>query len=130
MATQQTICDGSTAFDTQFDVRVLDVNPDSTAKTTPAKKSPSGRLSLIDYATPTTNVSAFCRSALLTLIPNEFWGEGNTQAVNKGVFMRSVDRFITLRRFETLSLHDVIQGMKVSIQTLTSTCFRLLIHLD
>jgi telomerase reverse transcriptase len=120
MATQQTTCDGSTAFETQFDVHVRDINLESTAKTTPAKKSLTGKPSLMDYATPTANVSAFCRSVLLTLIPTEFWGEGDTQAINKDVFMRSVDRFITLRRFETLSLHDAIQGMKVSIQPLPS----------
>jgi Telomerase ribonucleoprotein complex - RNA binding domain len=68
----------------------------------------------MDYATPAANVSAFCRSVLSTLIPNDFWGEGDTQTHNKGLFMKSVDRFIIMRRFETVSLHNVIQGMKVS----------------
>lgn len=113
MSTQQTTCDGSTAFDTQIHGQVPDVNPDATAKPNSMKKSTSRKPSLMDYATPTANVSAFCRSVLSTLIPNAFWGEGDTQRHNKGLFMKSVDRFIALRRFETLSLHDVIQGMKV-----------------
>jgi hypothetical protein len=131
MATQQTTCDESTAFETQIHVHVPDVNADSTIKSTSAKKLPSRKRSLMDYATPTASVSAFCRSVLSTLIPNEFWGDGNTQTHNKDVFMKSVDRFITLRRFETVSLHDVIQGMKVSKKnSVLWTCLKCIIHGD
>lgn len=72
---------------------------------------------MMDYATPIANVSAFCRAVLSKLIPNEFWGLGEVQSHNMRVFSRNVDRFITLRRFESLSLHEVVQGMKVRIQT-------------
>ena len=47
------------------------------------------------------------------VIPDEFLGIGEDQAHNKQVLMKNVDRFVDLRRFETLSLHDVTQGMKV-----------------
>jgi len=60
-------------------------------------------------------VSAFCRAVLLRLIPSDFWGAGDTKAHNEKIFLRNVDRFIKLRRFETLSLHDVCQGLKASL---------------
>jgi hypothetical protein len=113
MATQQTMDDRSTAFDTQIHVNMPSGDSDSTKNLSRNKELPSGKTSLLDYATPAANVSAFCYSVLSTLIPNDFWGEGDTQTHNKGMFMKNVGRFITLRRFETISLHDAVQGMKV-----------------
>lgn len=113
MAAQQNIDDGSTAFDTQIHVHIPNGNPGSMTNPSGSNTLPSRKLSLMDYATPTANVSAFCRSVLSALIPNDFWGEDDTQTHNKGLFMKVVDRFITLRRFETVSLHDALNGMKV-----------------
>jgi len=113
MATQQIIDDGSTAFDTQIHIHMPNGNSDPMTNPSESKTLPTRKPSLMDYATPTVNVSAFCRSVLSILIPNEFWGEGDTQIHNKGLFMKVVDRFIMLRRFETVSLHDAVQGMKV-----------------
>lgn len=90
-----------------------DKNPGSMTNSPGIKTLPSPKPSLMSYATPTANVSAFYRSVLSILIPNDFWGEGDTQTNNKDLFMKAVDRFITLRRFETVSLHDTVQGMKV-----------------
>ncbi|KFY02560.1 hypothetical protein O988_02079 [Pseudogymnoascus sp. VKM F-3808] len=70
--------------------------------------------SIMDRATPSANVSAFCRAVLGRVVPDEFWGIGDDQTHNKHVLMKNVDRFVDLRRFETLSLHDVVQGMKIS----------------
>lgn len=43
------------------------------------------------------------------VVPREFWGsEGNRR-----IFMGNLDRFVKLRRYETLSLHEVMQGMKL-----------------
>jgi len=67
----------------------------------------------MDRATPTANVSAFCRAVLGRVVPDQFWGIGDDQTHNKQVLMKNVDQFVNLRRFETLSLHDVVQGMKV-----------------
>ncbi|OBT76587.1 hypothetical protein VF21_05363 [Pseudogymnoascus sp. 05NY08] len=69
--------------------------------------------SIMDLATPSANVSAFCRAVLGRVIPDEFFGTGEDQVHNKQVLMKNMDRFIELRRFETLSLHDVTQGMKI-----------------
>lgn len=81
---------------------------ESSSPQLPAKKT-----SLIDHSTPTSQVSAFCRAVLAHLIPREFWGTGEIQVHNEKVLYRNVDRFIGLRRFENLSLHEVSQGRKV-----------------
>ncbi len=69
--------------------------------------------SLSELATPIARVSAFCQAALKKLIPDEFWGTGESQSLNKNVFLKNVDHFVRLRRFETMNLHELTQGMKV-----------------
>lgn len=68
---------------------------------------------IVDVATPAPHVSRFCQVVLSKIIPNEFWGTGPSQKHNKEVVLRNVDRFIRLRRFENMSLHDALQGIKV-----------------
>ncbi|TVY37815.1 Telomerase reverse transcriptase, partial [Lachnellula subtilissima] len=70
--------------------------------------------SMLNYATPEPMVSAFCRAVLLKLVPKEFWGAGDVRTHNEKTFLKNVDRFIGLRRFESLTLHDVSQGLKIS----------------
>ena len=70
---------------------------------------------LVDLANPGANVSAFCRAVLGRVVPDEFWGIGEDQLHNRKVLLENVDRFINLRRFETLTLHDVVQRMKVPV---------------
>jgi telomerase reverse transcriptase len=69
---------------------------------------------MMDYSTHIAKVSAFCRAVLYNIIPCEFWGTGEVQIHNQHVFLRNVDRFIQLRRVETFTLHEVLQGIKVS----------------
>ena len=90
----------------------------------PATNEPSRKSPMIDYTIPASSVSAFCRATLARLIPKGFWGVGQARVHNERVFERNVDRFIQLRRFESLSLHEVVQDMKVctcSIQKKTLT---------
>lgn len=70
---------------------------------------------MMNYATPEPMVSAFCRAALRNIIPKDFWGTGDVQAHNEKVFLKNVDRFIGLRRFESLTLHEGSQGLQVSL---------------
>ncbi len=77
----------------------------------PAPSAPG--TSLFELATPNAEVSAFCRASLSHVIPNGFWGEGAFGTKNREIFKNNVDRFIRLRRFESLSLHVVCQGLKV-----------------
>lgn len=70
--------------------------------------------SIAELACPIAHVSAFCQAALSKVIPNGFWGEGDTMVHNKKMILKKVHHFIKLRRFETLSLHEIIQDLKVS----------------
>jgi telomerase reverse transcriptase len=70
--------------------------------------------SLFDLTTPVSGVSAFCQAVLSKIVPNEFWGEGLVQDHNRTCFLKYVHKFIHLRRFESMRLHEVMQGMKVS----------------
>ena len=101
----------STAFETQEMI-----NGKSSITTTIFSKSenPVQKPSMMDHATPISKVFAFCRAVLSALIPHEFWGSGEEQSLNEAIFYRNVCRFIELRRFENLSLHEVLQGLKAS----------------
>lgn len=81
----------------------------------PAAAQASARYSsLTKLAAPVSSVSAFCQAVLLKIIPHALWGiEYDVQKHNRATFLRHVDRFIKLRRFETISLHEVMQGLKV-----------------
>lgn len=69
---------------------------------------------IVGYATPAANVSAFCQSAMRKLLPRNALGVGVDGARNFSNFMASVDRYLKMRRFESLSLHEVIQGIKLT----------------
>lgn len=64
-------------------------------------------------ATAHSDVSSFCRAALSKLIPNDLWGASTDGLNNKNIVMKNVDQFVRLRKYETLSLHSVFQGIKV-----------------
>ncbi|PHH67661.1 hypothetical protein CDD80_664 [Ophiocordyceps camponoti-rufipedis] len=68
------------------------------------------QMPLVDVATPASCVSAFCQAIVSKMIPNQFWGDGDTMCHNKKTFLRSVDHFIKLRRFESMTLHEISQG--------------------
>ncbi|CAG8906413.1 unnamed protein product [Penicillium nalgiovense] len=80
-------------------------------------KEPASRkvpVNLTDYATPASSVSAFCRAVIQKLIPRQFWGAGPDGISNFKLVLKHVDRFIKLRRFESLSLHEVCKGVKIT----------------
>jgi telomerase reverse transcriptase len=70
--------------------------------------------SIVGFATPAANVSAFCRSAMCKILPRDALGTGLDGIRNHSNFMACIDRFIRMRRFESLSLHEVVQGMKLT----------------
>lgn len=69
--------------------------------------------SIVDLATSPSQVSSFCQAVLCSIMPNDFWGEDQIMEHNKAAILRQVDTFIRLRRFESISLHDIMQGLKV-----------------
>lgn len=75
----------------------------------------TGCSSLTELAMPISSVSAFCQAVLSKVIPHGFYGTGQVQLHNRRIMMRNIDRFIRLRRFETISLHEVLQGWKAGL---------------
>jgi telomerase reverse transcriptase len=60
-------------------------------------------------ACSTADVSAFCRAVVARVIPNGFWGDED----NKHIIMSWIGQFVSLRRFESLTLHQVTQKIQV-----------------
>ncbi|KAI6350784.1 hypothetical protein MCOR25_010392 [Pyricularia grisea] len=69
---------------------------------------------ILDLATPAVHVSAYCQAVLSRLVPDKFWGDGEIRVANKKVFLKHVDHFVKLRRFETMNLHELSQGLKIN----------------
>ena len=93
-------------------------NPRSTTGSTQLTRSSKEQLStrkpsLMDHATPDSIVSAFCRAILKRIIPLDFWGNTDVRDHNESVFYGKVHSFVRMRRFESLSLHEISQGIKV-----------------
>ncbi|PCH03091.1 Reverse transcriptase [Penicillium occitanis (nom. inval.)] len=88
--------------------------PEATGHAAERNGHSSRKVCLLDYATPTSSVSAFCRATLRKLIPREFFGESKNGISNQQALMHQVDRFIRISRFESLSLHEVCNGFKIS----------------
>jgi len=60
------------------------------------------------FASSAGEVSGFVKAVVSRVIPNEFFGSED----NKEMLIRMVDRFVKLRRYESFSLHDAMQGLK------------------
>lgn len=72
--------------------------------------------SITDMATEYAHVSAFSRAVLRSLIPKSFFGipESDDALHNERHLGAFVDKFIRLRKYESLTLHDLLQGFKIS----------------
>lgn len=66
-----------------------------------------------DQATVLTSVSAFCRAVVRNVFPPDAFGTGSRDDDNFGIIMRAIDSFVCLRRYESFSLHDVVQGIGI-----------------
>jgi telomerase reverse transcriptase len=70
--------------------------------------------STFGQAAPLGHVSAFCRAAIRNIFPPEIFGDHEGETRNFAAIMRCVDSFVCLRRYETKSLHEVMQGITLS----------------
>lgn len=77
------------------------------------KSTDDGDHNIMRMATPSSQVSAFCRSVIAKVFPSRLWGEGEGGVANKSHIMHQVDRFVRLGRYESLMLHEVAQSIKV-----------------
>jgi telomerase reverse transcriptase len=73
----------------------------------------SKQTNTFDHATVLTSVSAFCRAVIRNVFPPDAFGAGGSESDNFGNIMRAVDSFVCLRRYESFSLHDVMQGIGI-----------------
>ncbi|EXJ61309.1 uncharacterized protein A1O5_11866 [Cladophialophora psammophila CBS 110553] len=73
-----------------------------------------GDSSFLQHSTPVARVSAFCRSVISHLLPRHAFGSGLEGEVNHGVMMKKIDEFIRMRRFESMSLHQAVQGIHIT----------------
>jgi telomerase reverse transcriptase len=85
----------------------------STNSLQPTEVSSEDR-SFLPYSTPVSLVSAFCRSVLRHLLPGNAFGKAAAGERNWAVFMKNVDIFVQMRRFETWSIHQACQGISSS----------------
>jgi hypothetical protein len=86
------------------------------AKTDKTADSTAEQTRFTDLACSTADVSAFCRAVVARVIPNAFWGHDS----NKQIIMSWIDQFVSLRRFESLTLHQITQKIQVCCALLTS----------
>lgn len=69
---------------------------------------------MADFATPTSNISAFCRAVISNVLPRGLLGSGFGGEHNRSLLMHNVDMFIKQRCYESLSLHRLSQGFSVT----------------
>lgn len=69
---------------------------------------------VLSLATPSAQVSAWCQSVVNKVFPSTCWGSDDIGHHNKSVMMRNVDRFVKMGRYESMTLHDVLQDISVS----------------
>lgn len=73
----------------------------------------SNSASITDLACSHNAVTLFCRAALSKIIPASFWGEAEDGKYNRRIFEDKLRHFISLRRFESMNLHEVLHGFKL-----------------
>ncbi|OAA61230.1 telomerase reverse [Niveomyces insectorum RCEF 264] len=96
-------------------VRAPPEHDDATRTNSETVPEPPETSALVDLATPLAQISAFCQAVFKNVIPNDFWGSKEAiQCHNKALFLKKVDAFLRLRRFESMSLHTLVQGLKIA----------------
>ncbi|EPQ64549.1 Bgt-2774 [Blumeria graminis f. sp. tritici] len=109
-------CPASTHKDANFtsmESNAKEVINKSIEHTNSLTKNATHERSLAEHATPVALVSSFCCAILDNLIPPNFWGTTELQIRNRKTFYRNVDQFLKRRRYETLSLHEALQGLQI-----------------
>lgn len=95
--------------------QVLPSDSLSTKPVSPLPKQYDSDTSFLAHATPVSRVAAFCRAVLCSLLPGDVFGKGQPGHANLEMVLRKVDDFVCMRRFESISLHQVVQGLRISV---------------
>lgn len=65
---------------------------------------------MLEFACPPHRVAAFLISVTKAVIPQDFWGSQR----NQRIVLSRITEFVHCRRFETLSVHTLIQGFSTA----------------
>ena len=71
------------------------------------------QVSTLGHATAAAQVAAFCKAVFRKVFPADFFDHLSGGGDNVASIIGSIDRFVHLRRFETLSLHDLMLSISV-----------------
>ena len=90
----------------------------------PHVSSPSGisDRSFIELACSPHSVSAFCKAVISKVVPSELFGIGEAKIHHKRKILHVIDQFVKMRKFESPTLLQVIECIKVNM------CSILLCH--
>jgi RNA-binding protein of telomerase ribonucleoprotein complex len=66
------------------------------------------------YVTSSAHVAAFTKAAIKKAVPKVCWGDEEEGSYNQSIILDAAVEFIVRRKFESLTLHDVLQKLKVS----------------
>ncbi|UZJ56496.1 hypothetical protein CBS101457_005816 [Exobasidium rhododendri] len=75
----------------------------------PGRRSASSKPVFTKYKLAIGSVSRFAQAVLRLVLPIELMGSHH----NLRILLKNVDKFVRLRRYETLSLHQLCQGFRV-----------------
>lgn len=99
----------SMQIETQFDAQACMYDADA-GSTQVVRAEASQRPRFTKYKAPQGCVARFARLVIRQIVPIELLGSRH----NLSILLKAVDRFICLRRYETMNLHEVCQGVRLS----------------
>jgi len=67
----------------------------------------------VRFASTVAQISAFCRAAVNKVFPPELWGSGTSGVHNHRLLEANINRFVRLRRYESMTMHEVLQPIKI-----------------
>lgn len=70
--------------------------------------------SFMPFATPSDQVSAFCQAVMRKLLPRGFLGTDKIGDKNWKHLLYWVDKFVKMRRYETINLHELSQKISLT----------------
>ena len=59
---------------------------------------------------PYNQIFDFCQAVVRYIFPREIWGSEH----NESIILRSVKLFIKLKKYETLTMHTIMQGIRIN----------------
>lgn len=79
----------------------------------PMYQSADDQANSLAMANSGAQVSAFCRAVIAKVFPRKIWGIGACGKDNQRKVLDRVEQFVKYRRYESTSLHAVLQDIKI-----------------